>query len=117
MIGVFGREQLGGFVGACHLRLNDPSGAASALEHSAQRLGAGKEKHKSVILADLSTAFALQGEPQHASAVLHQAVDLVELTGSAAGKRRAFAAVRQLKPWRNEPFVQAVQDRLLALAS
>jgi hypothetical protein len=34
-----------------------------------------------------------------------------------AGKRRAFAAVRQLKPWRNEPFVQAVQDRLLALAS
>jgi hypothetical protein len=32
--------------------------------------------------------------------VLHQAIDLVELTGSAAGKRRAFAAVRQLKPWR-----------------
>jgi hypothetical protein len=44
-------------------------------------------------------------------------VRLVELTGSAAGKRRAFAAVRQLRPWRNEPFVQDVQDRLLMLAS
>jgi hypothetical protein len=119
MFGVFGREQLGGFVGACHLRLNDPSGAGSALQDSALRLGAGKEKHKSVILADLSTAFVLQGDPEQASAVLQQAIDLVELTGSAAGKRRAFAAVRQLTRtrWRNEPFVQDVQDRLLALAS
>jgi hypothetical protein len=119
MFGVFGREQLGGFVGACHLRLNDPSGARSALEDSARRLGPGKEKHRSVILADLSTAFVLQGDPEHASAVLHQAIDLVELTGSAAGKRRAFTAVRQLTQtrWRNEPFVQDVQDRLLLLAS
>ena len=117
MFGIFGREQLGGFVGACHLRLNDPNGAQSALQDSARRLGSGKEKHRSVILADLSTAFVLQGDPERASAVLHQAVDLVELTGSAAGKRRAFAGVRQLKPWRNEPFVQDVQDRLLMLAS
>jgi hypothetical protein len=117
MFGVFGREQLGGFVGACHLRLNDPTGAESALEDSPRRLSAGKEKHKSVILADLSTAFVLQGDPEQACAVLHQVIDLVELTGSAAGKRHAFAAGRQLTPWRNEAFVQDVQDRLLALAS
>jgi hypothetical protein len=117
MFGLFGREQLGGFVGACHLRLNDPTGAESALQDSARRLGAGKEKHKAVILADLSTALVLQDDPEHACAVLHQVIDLVELTGSAAGKRRAFAAGRQLTPWRNEPFVQDVQDRLLALAS
>jgi hypothetical protein len=49
--------------------------------------------------------------------VLHQVIDLVELTGNAAGKRRAFAAGRQLSQWRNEPFVQDVQERLLALAS
>jgi hypothetical protein len=96
MIGVFGREQLGGFVGACYLRLNDPTGAASALQDSARRLGDGKEKHKAVILADLSTAFVLQDDPEHACAILHQVIDLVELIGSAAGKRRAFAAGRQL---------------------
>ena len=116
MFGVFTREQLGGFVGACHLHLRDPKGAQLALQQSAQRLGMGKEKHKSVILGDISTAFVLQGEPEKASAVLHQAIDLVELTGSAAGKRRVFAAGRQLGPWRNDPFVQEVQDRLLALA-
>jgi hypothetical protein len=116
MFGVFAREQLGGFVGACHLRLSDPRAAQVALLESAQRLGPGKEKHKSVILGDVSTALALQSDPEQASAVLHQAIDLVELTGSGAGKRRVFAAGRQLGPWRNEPFVQEVQDRLLALA-
>jgi hypothetical protein len=116
IFGVFAREQLGGFVGACHLRLNDPKGAQIALQESARSLGAGKEKHKSVMLGDVSTALVLQGEPEQASAVLHQAIDLVELTGSGAGKRRAFTAGRQLGPWRNEPFVQEVQDRLLALA-
>jgi hypothetical protein len=49
--------------------------------------------------------------------VLHQVIDLVELTGSAAGTGRAFAAGRQLTRWPNEAFVQEVQDRLLALAS
>jgi hypothetical protein len=117
MFGVFGREQLGGFVGACQLRLHDPTGAEAALQDSARRLGVGKEKHQSVILADLSTAFVLQDDAEQASAVLHQVIDLVELTGSAAGKRRAFAAGRQLTRWRNEAFVQDVQDRLLALAS
>jgi len=117
MFGVFGREQLGGFVGACQLRLHDPTSAEAALQESARRLGAGKEKHQAVILADLSTAFVLQDDPEQACAVLHQVIDLVELTGSAAGKRRAFAAARQLTRWRNEPFVQDVQDRLLALAS
>jgi hypothetical protein len=117
MFGVFGREQLGGFVGACSLRLHDPTGAEAALQDSARRLLAGKEKHKAVILADLSTAFVLQDDPEQACVVLHQVIDLVELTGNAAGKRRAFAAGRQLTRWRHEPFVQGVQDRLLALAS
>jgi hypothetical protein len=115
MLGVFAREQLGGFVGACYLRLHDPRGAQLALQESAQGLGVGKEKHESVILGDVSTALILQGEPEQASVVLHQAIDLVELTGSAAGKRRIFTAGRQLGPWRNESFVQEVQDRLLAL--
>jgi hypothetical protein len=117
MFGIFGREQLGGFVGACSLRLNNFTGAEAALQDSARRLGADKEKHQSVILGDLSTAFVLQDDPEQACAVLHQVIDLVELTGSAAGKRRAFAAGRQLTRWRDEAFVQDVQDRLLALAS
>jgi hypothetical protein len=47
--------------------------------------------------------------------VLHEAIDLVELTRDAGGMKRVFSAGRQLGPWRHEPFVQEVQDRLLAL--
>ncbi len=86
------------------------------LQKTARSLGPGREKHKSVILGDLSTAFVLRSEPEQASVVLHEAIDLAELTSNAGGLRRAFAVGRQLGRWRNEPFVQDVQDRLLALA-
>jgi hypothetical protein len=115
LYGVFGREQLGGFIGVCHLRLHHPKGAQAALQQTAQRFGLGKEKHKAVILGDLSTAFIGQGEPEQAAVVLHEAIDLVELTRDAGGMKRVFSAGRQLGPWRHEPFVQEVQDRLLAL--
>jgi hypothetical protein len=116
MFGAFAREQLGGFHGVCQLRLNNPRGAQAALQETALRLGAGREKHKSVVLGDLSTALALQSEPEQACVVLHEAIDLAELTSNAGGLRRVFAAGRQLGRWRNEPFVQEVHDRLLALA-
>jgi hypothetical protein len=116
MFGAFTSDQLGGFVGVCHLRLGDPRGAQAALQETALHLSTGRKKHKSVVLGDLSTAFALQSQPEQASVVLHEAIDLAELTSNAAGLRRAFAAGRQLGRWRNEPFVQEVQDRLLALA-
>jgi hypothetical protein len=115
LYGVFGREQLGGFIGVCHLRLHHPKGAQAALQETAQRFGVGKEKHKSVILGDLAAAFIGQGEPEQAAVVLHEAIDLVEVTRDAGGMKRVFSAGRQLRPWRNEPFVQEVQDRLLAL--
>jgi hypothetical protein len=115
LYGVFGREQLGGFIGVCHLRLHHPKGAQAALQETAQRFGVGKEKHKSVILGDLAAAFIGQGEPEQAAVVLHEAIDLVELTRDAGGTKRVFSAGRQLRPWHNEPFVQEVQDRLLAL--
>jgi hypothetical protein len=116
-LGVFGREQLGGFVGVCHLRLKDAKAAERALRETVLSLGLGKEKHRSVVLGDLATAFVLQGVPEQASRVLHEAVDLVEVTRSAAGMRRVFTAGRQLAPWRSEPFVQELQDRLLALSA
>jgi hypothetical protein len=34
MFGIFGRDQLGGFVGACLLRLKDPTGAEAALKRA-----------------------------------------------------------------------------------
>jgi thioredoxin-like negative regulator of GroEL len=91
------------------------AGRTVVLGQTAQSLGAGWEKNKAVVLGDLAKAFIYQGDPEQAAAVLHQSIDLVERTRSAAGLRRVFKAGWQLRPWRHEPFVQDVQDRLLAL--
>ena len=115
IFGVFTTEELGSFRGACHLYLADPKGAQVVLGQTAQSLGAGWEKNKAVVLGDLAKAFIYQGDPEQAAAVLHQSIDLVERTRSAAGLRRVFKAGWQLRPRRHEPFVQDVQDRLLAL--
>ena len=61
-------------------------------------MGARKEKYQAVILAEFVHSLVLQDDPEQGCAVLHQVIDLVELTGSAAGKRRAFAAGRQSPP-------------------
>jgi hypothetical protein len=102
-------------VGVCCLLLSDPKGAQAALQEAAQRLGPDREKHKAVILGDLARAHARQGDPKQACWVLHQAIDLVELTRDAGGTKRAFGAGRQLRRWQHEPSVQDVQDRLLTL--
>jgi hypothetical protein len=115
--GLFHREQLGGFIGTCHLCLNDAKAAEISLRETLLTLGSGKERHRSVVLGDLGTAFILQGEPEQASRVLHEAIDLVEGVRSAAGMRRVSKAGRQLAPWRSEPFGQELQDRLLALSA
>jgi hypothetical protein len=115
IFGVFTTEELGGFRGACHLYLSDPKGAQVVLGQTAQSLGVGWEKNKAVVLGDLAKAFIYQGDPEQAAAVLHESIDLVEQTRSAAGLRRVFKAGWQLRPWRHELFVQDVQDRLLAL--
>jgi hypothetical protein len=117
MLGVYRKEQLGGFRGVCHLYIGDFPGARSALERTAAGLGLGKEKHKSVVLGDLATSLIRQGEPEQGCHALHQAIDLVELTRDGGGTRRVFSAGLQLRRWRTEPFVQDVQDRLLALGS
>ena len=117
VLGVYRGEQLGGFEGVCNLYIGDFAGARQALERTAERLGVGKEKNKSVVLGDLATALIRQGEPEQACGILHQAIDLVEMTRDGGGTRRAFRAGLQLRHWRNEPFAQKVQDRLLALGS
>jgi hypothetical protein len=114
-LGVFTKEQLGGFVGVCCLLLNDPKGAQAALEEAAERPGADREKHKAVVLGDLAKAHARRGDVEQACWVLHRATDGVELTRDAGGMKRVFEAGRQLRRWQNEPSVQDLQDRLLTL--
>lgn len=114
---LFSVQQLGGFLGVNYLHLGDPRRAQPVLEATASGLSGAKLNHKSVVLSDLAIALVSQDRPEHATAVLNEAIDLVEYLHDGGGTRRVFIAGRKLWPWRNEPFVQAVHDRLLALAT
>ncbi|MGH8901476.1 MAG: hypothetical protein ACRDYA_07285 [Egibacteraceae bacterium] len=103
------------FAGICHLSLGDARSAELVLRESLANLGAGKEKAKAARLGDLAIALVRQRDPEQGVAVLHQAMDLVECSWSGRGVQRVFMAGRELRPWIGEPFVQDVQDRLLAL--
>ncbi|MGH8909780.1 MAG: transcriptional regulator [Egibacteraceae bacterium] len=115
-LGRFTINWIGGFSGVCHLHLGDSKSAEVVLRESAQSLG-DMEWQKTVILGDLAISLIRQRQPEQGAAVLHQAIDLLELTKYGGGVQRVFMAGRELRPWLGEPFAQDVADRLLALGS
>ncbi|MBQ0900543.1 helix-turn-helix transcriptional regulator [Micromonospora sp. U21] len=100
--------------GSCWLFLGKPDAAISALE-TARHLVATSHKSTAVVLGNLALASILQRDVEAATSYLHQAVDVIERTRAGGGLTLAFAAARHLRPWRDEPLVQAVDDRLLTL--
>ncbi|MFF0371947.1 helix-turn-helix transcriptional regulator [Micromonospora sp. NPDC005087] len=102
--------------GSCWLSLNKPDEAVPALEN-ARQLIAARRKSTAVILGNLALASILRRDVDAATSYLHQAIDVIERTRAGGGLNLAFTTARQLRPWRNEPPVQDVNDRLLTLIS
>jgi hypothetical protein len=69
-------------------------------------------KSRAIVLGNLSLAYIRLGEIEEAAAVLHQAIDVIELTWGGGGMNIAFGACRELQPWRR---TAAVLDRAMAL--
>ncbi|GAA2340495.1 hypothetical protein SVIO_091840 [Streptomyces violaceusniger] len=66
---------------------------------------------------DVVTHCSLQtGQPGEVPAsVMHRTIDAVDLTRGGGGLNLAFSAGRELRQWRNEPWAQEINERLLAL--
>jgi tetratricopeptide (TPR) repeat protein len=112
--GLLSADRLGRIQGACYLALGDSAKAGSILESTARRLQ-GRHKSKAIILGNLALAHVRQRDIEPAANVLHRAIDLLEVSRGGGGLNVVSAAVRELRPWRHEPVVQDVNERLLAL--
>jgi hypothetical protein len=112
--GLLSVDRLGRIQGSCYLTLGDSAKAGSILESTARRLQ-GRHESKAIILGNLALAHARQRDVEQAATVLHRAIDLLEVSRGGGGLNVVSAAVRELRPWRNEPVVQDVNERLLAL--
>jgi hypothetical protein len=112
--GLLSADRLGRIQGSCYLALGDSAKAGSILESTARRLQ-GRHKSKAIILGNLALAHVRQRDVDQAATVLHRTIDLLEITRGGGGLNVVSAAVRELHPWRQEPVVQDVHERLLAL--
>ncbi|MFF5498954.1 helix-turn-helix domain-containing protein [Streptomyces aquilus] len=100
--------------GSCYLFLGLPARAEPVLRTTAGALGA-KQKSQAIALGNLTLSLIRQRKLDEAATSLHRTIDTVELTRGGGGLNLAFAAGRELREWRHEPWVQDINDRLLAL--
>ncbi|MFI7676413.1 helix-turn-helix domain-containing protein [Actinophytocola sp. NPDC049390] len=111
---LFSQSQFARLAGSCYLFLGHHRRAQQILQKAA-RASLRPSKSRAIILGNLSLAQLRHGEPDAAVAVLHEAIDIVETTRGGGGMNIAFDAAKELRRWREEPFVQHVHDRLLSL--
>ncbi|CBG70019.1 conserved hypothetical protein [Streptomyces scabiei 87.22] len=107
-------NEFGRLSGSCYLFLNLPERAEPILRMTARALAA-KQKSQAIALGNLTLSLIRQRRLDEAAATMHRTIDAVELTRGGGGLNLAFAAGRELREWRQEPWVQDVNDRLLAL--
>jgi transcriptional regulator with XRE-family HTH domain len=100
--------------GSCYLFLGLSGHAEAALRPAATALE-GRKKSQSIVLGNLSLAYIQQGELDGAAEMLHQTIDAVEASRGGGGLALAFEAGQKLAPWRREPVVQELHDRLFTL--
>ena len=100
--------------GSCWLFLGEPAKAERHL-HETRRVLRERKKATAIVLGNLARASLRQGHLDAAADHLHEAIDVVEQTRGGGGLNVVFAAARELRPWRTEPLVQDVNDRLLSL--
>jgi hypothetical protein len=113
-IDLFSPTQHGRLAGSCHLFLQDAPRAQLILEPTAQALQ-DRSKPQAIVLGNLALAYIRQRKLDEATAALHQAIDVVEVTWGGGGLTIVFGAGRELRPWRQVPVVQEVYDRLFTL--
>ncbi|MGH3875070.1 MAG: helix-turn-helix transcriptional regulator [Pseudonocardiaceae bacterium] len=112
----FSPTQLGRLAGSCYLFLGHPERAEPILKQTAEALHA-RPKTRSLVLGNLALAHLRQRRLDAATATLHEAIDLLEDSRGGGGLTVVFSAGRELYPWRAEPAVHDVYDRLLALVA
>lgn len=111
---LFAPTEHGRLAGSCFLFLGRPDKAEPILEATRRAL-TNQKKSTAIVLGNLALAGIRQRNVDAAVVRLHEAIDVVEHNRGGGGLNVVFTAARELRPWRNEPTVQDVNDRLLAL--
>ncbi|MGW0789796.1 helix-turn-helix transcriptional regulator [Streptomyces sp. NPDC002911] len=108
--------QFGRLAGSCYLSLGDHQRAETLLTGTAEKLR-DRRKSRAIVLGNLTLARIRQRDVEAALASLTEAIAELETTRGGGGLNLVFGAARELRPWRQEPLVADVHDRLFGLMS
>jgi tetratricopeptide (TPR) repeat protein len=108
---LFTEPTLDRLAGSCYLSLGRYQRAESLLANTARRLQ-DHPKSLAIVLANLAMSHLRQHQVDAAAGVLHQAIDMTARTRGGGDMNLVFDVGRELAPWRHEPVVQHVHDRL-----
>ena len=108
---LFTEPTLDRLAGSCYLSLGRYQRAQSLLADTARRLQ-DHPKSLAIVLANLAMSHLRQRQVDAAAGVLHQAIDITARTRGGGAMNLVFNVGRELAPWRHEPVVQHVHDRL-----
>ncbi|WP_327704853.1 helix-turn-helix domain-containing protein [Streptomyces decoyicus] len=106
--------QFGRLAGSCYLSLGDHERAETLLTNTAEELR-DRRKSRAIVLGNLTLAHIRRRDVEAAVASLIDAIAELEITRGGGGMNIVFGAARELGPWRQEPLVAEVHDRLLGL--
>ncbi|MFJ8753881.1 hypothetical protein ACIREO_31825 [Streptomyces sp. NPDC102441] len=106
--------QFGRLAGFCYLSLGDHRRAEILLTDTAEKLR-DRRKSRAIVLGNLTLARIRQRDVEAAVASLTEAIAELETTRGGGGMNIVFGAARELRPWRQEPLVAEVHDRLFGL--
>ena len=116
--GLFPEARADGFEASTWMLLGQPAKALAAEHRALAQLGPELLHDRALGLASMARALALLGEVEHACAVAHEALDILQVTRAAGGLRWARRAVREVRRRApGKPCVVELTDRLVTLAA
>jgi len=108
--------RISAYEGTCYLRAGLLEKAEGALWNVVDSIPEGIPGQKAFSLADLALVYVRQREVERACATLMEAISMTERAGGKPPRQRIYLVRRELRPWRDAPFVKAVDDRLYETA-
>ncbi|WP_409062044.1 hypothetical protein [Streptomyces sp. SYP-A7185] len=110
----FSPAHLHGFEGVCQLYIGDPSIAHAQFASAVDALAAPREHvQRAIVTTDQALARIRLGDPRAAAELLHDCVTAASTTGGRVPALRLRRARNELRPWRREDFVAALDDHLM----
>lgn len=112
----FSRETLAGYEGICYMRLEMPKEARNVLQQSLESLPAGPTRRKSIVLSDLATTYAQEGEVEEACRIADESLLIATRSKSARAIQRLRELQHRLQPWNDHISVKRFNDQLAAFS-